>query len=288
MGSPDSVSDRLGGSVPPFAIFDVHTHAFPDDVAKKAIPALEAAASWFPCPATHDGTVAGLLASMDRAGIRRAIVCGVATKPEQTTKITDWSVSVACERLVPFASVHPDFPAPEAEIERIARLGLKGVKFHSYYMECPLDDPRCLRIARAAAKANLAMVFHTGYDLAFERAEVASPQRVRRLHEAVPDLRMAAAHLGGWEQWDDARREVVGLPIYLETSFCLSRCRRDLLLDILKSHPPEYLLFGTDAPWTDQAEAVGRLAALPVADDLKRRMWDNAHRFAGLSLPRSE
>jgi len=285
MARSDAASSHLGGSGPPFAVFDVHTHAFPDDVARKAIPKLEQAALWFPCPATHDGTVTGLLASMDRAGIRRAVVCGVATKPEQTTKITDWSASVACERLVPFASVHPDFPDPEAEIGRIARLGLKGLKFHSYYMECPLDDPRCIRIARAAAAANLAMVFHTGYDLAFEKADVASPQRVRRLHEAVPTLRMAAAHLGGWEDWDESRRHVVGLPIYLETSYSLGRCRRDLLLDILTSHPPEYLLFGTDAPWTDQAEAVARLLSLPVADDLKRRMWDNSHRFAGLPLP---
>jgi len=276
---------RPGGSQPPFPVFDVHTHAFPDDVAAKAIPKLEQAALWFPCPATHDGTVAGLLASMDRAGIRRAVVCGVATRPGQTRTITDWSASVASERLVPFASVHPDFPDPEGEVERIARVGLKGLKFHSYYMDCPLDDPRCIRIARAAAAANLAMVFHTGYDLTFERVDVAGPARVRRLHEAVPDLRMAAAHLGGWEDWDESRRHVVGLPIYLETSFALGRCRRDLLLDILAAHPPEYLLFGTDAPWTDQSEAVARLAALPVADDLKRRMWDNAHRFTNLPLP---
>ncbi|KPK48782.1 MAG: hypothetical protein AMK72_06070 [Planctomycetes bacterium SM23_25] len=285
MGKPDAVSLRREGSGLPYPVFDVHTHAFPDDVAKKAIPRLEGAALWFPSPATHDGTVAGLLASMDRAGIRRAIICGVATRPEQTAKITDWSARIACERLVPFASVHPEFPDPEAEIDRIARLGLKGLKFHSYYMECPLDDRRCIRIARAAAAANLAMVFHTGYDLAFEKADVAGPQRVRRLHDAVPHLRMAAAHLGGWEDWDESRRHVVGLPIYLETSYSLGRCRRDLLLDILASHPPEYLLFGTDAPWTNQAQAVARLAALPVADDLKRRMWDNAHRFAGLPLP---
>lgn len=287
MGNPGMTSSRLDGSRPAFAVFDVHTHAFPDDVAKRAIPTLQQDALWFPCPATHDGTVAGLLSSMDRAGIRRAIICGVATKPEQTTKITDWSASVASERLVPFASVHPEFPDPEAEIDRIARAGLKGLKFHSYYMECPLDDPRCIRIARAAAAANLAMVFHTGYDLGFEKADVASPERVRRLHEAVPNLRMAAAHLGGWEQWDESRRHVVGLPVYLETSFSLSRCRRDLLLDILASHPPEYLLFGTDAPWTDQKEAVERLAALPVAEDLKRRLWHNAHRFANLPLPGS-
>ena len=63
---------------------------------------------------------------MDRAGIRRAIVCSVATRPEQVAKITDWSASIASDRLVPFASIHPDFAAPEAEVERIASGGPPG------------------------------------------------------------------------------------------------------------------------------------------------------------------
>ena len=285
MAGPEMTSSQPDAPGPSVPVFDVHTHAFPDEVAKKAIPALQQAALWFPCPATYDGTVAGLLSSMDRAGIRRAIICGVATKPEQTTKITDWSVSVASPRLIPFASIHPDFPDPEAEIERVARVGLKGLKFHPLYMECPLDDPRCIRIARAAAEANLAMLFHTGYDLAFEKDDLASPERVRRLHEAVPGLRMAAAHLGGWERWDEARRHLVGLPIYLETSFTLGRCRMDLLLEILTTHPPQYLLFGTDAPWTQQKEEVEKFLALPLGEDLKRRiLWENAHRFTAMPM----
>jgi hypothetical protein len=90
------------------AVFDVHTHAFPDKLAASAIPKLEAAGVWLSPKATFDGTVSGLLGSMDRAGIRRAIICSVATRPEQTTRITDWSLSVASDRIVPFASVHPD------------------------------------------------------------------------------------------------------------------------------------------------------------------------------------
>jgi predicted TIM-barrel fold metal-dependent hydrolase len=272
---------------PMLLIADAHTHAFPDKVAASAIPRLEAGALWFECQAFFDGTVAGLLASMDRAGIRRAIVCSVATKPDQVPKITDWSVSIASDRLVPFASIHPDFPEPEAEAQRVARAGLKGLKFHPYYMECPADDPRVVRIARAAARANLAMLFHSGYDLAFEKADLASPERMRRLHEAVPDLRLAAAHLGGWEQWPEVRRHLAGLPVYLETSYTLGRCPPDLLMEILSMHPPEYLMFGTDGPWTDQEKEVEKLLALPIAEDLKRRiLWENVHRFANVPMDR--
>jgi hypothetical protein len=255
-------------------------------LAPTAIATLEAGALWFEVRATYDGTVGGLLASMDRAGIRKAVVCSVATRPEQTPKITDWSVSILSDRIIPFASIHPDFAEPEGEVERIAAAGLKGLKFHPHYMHCPPDDPRAVRIARAVARAGLAMLFHTGHDLAFEKDDAASPQRVRRLHEQVPDLRMAAAHLGGWERWTEGYECLAGLPVYLETSFTLGRCPPDLLDRVFRKHPPAYLLFGTDAPWTDQAEELAKFLALPVDGGLKRRMlWDNALRFLGAGEP---
>ena len=275
---------KPGSNTAGIPIFDVHTHAFPDTLAATAIPKLEAGGVWFTPKATFDGTVSGLLASMDRAGIRRAIICSVATRPEQTPRITDWSASIVSERIVPFASVHPDFPDVEAEVERVARAGLKGLKYHPHYAGYPLDDPKVLRIARAASAAGLAMLFHTGHDMAFEKDDSASPLRVRRVHEAAPDLRMVAAHMGGWEQWPEVLEQVVGLPVYLETSFTIGRCPPDLLERIYARHPPQYLLFGTDAPWRDQREEVEKFMALPLGEDLKRRiLWDKALRFAGLS-----
>jgi hypothetical protein len=104
------------------------------------------------------------------------------------------------------------------------------------------------------------------------------------LHEAVPNLRLCAAHLGGWERWQEVREELVGLPIYLETSFSLGRCPEELLVEILTGHPAPYLLFGTDGPWTDPRQELEKLRALPIPADLKRRMvWDNAVEY--LDLP---
>jgi len=268
----------------PGPMLDAHTHAFPDDLADRAIASLEASAVWFPCRATCDGTVSGLVASMDRAGIRRSVVASVATRPEQTEKILAWSSAIASDRLVPLASVHPDHPAPEAAVAAIAEAGLAGLKLHPYYMDCPADDPRMVRIARAAARAGLVVLCHAGYDLAFARSDVASPRRLRRLHEQAPDLRLVAAHLGGWECWHRARQHLVGRPVYLETSFTLGRCPEALVREILAAHPPEYLLFGTDAPWRDQRADLARFVALDIDDGLKRRMLsENGHRLLGLA-----
>jgi hypothetical protein len=278
MTPADAPSDPLAGPV-----LDVHTHAFPDELAGRAVAALEAGAVWFSCRATYDGTVGGLLASMDRAGIRRSVVASIATRPGQAAKIRAWSAAVASDRLVPLASVHPNDPDPEGAVTAAAEAGLRGIKLHPCFMACPADDPRMVRIARAAHDAGLVLLCHAGYDLSFERSDVASPERLRRLHEAVPGLALVAAHLGGWEDWNEARTHLVGRPVYLETSYTLGRCPPALLEAMLAEHPPQYLLFGTDAPWRDQAADLARLNALPIDDGLKRQMrWENGCRLLGL------
>ena len=85
-------------------IIDFHTHAFPDDLAARAVSALEKGAG---VPAMLDGKVSSLLKSMDRAGIERSMVCSIATKPAQFQKILDWSKAVRSSRIIPFPSIRP-------------------------------------------------------------------------------------------------------------------------------------------------------------------------------------
>jgi hypothetical protein len=264
-------------------VIDGHSHAFPDRIASSAMESLTAAAKWLPVRPQHDGTVAGLLGAMDRAGIQKSILCSVATRAAQVQKITDWSASIASDRVVPFASVHPDTERPEEEIERIANLGIRGLKFHPHYMCCAPDDPRALRIARAAARAGLAMTIHAGHDLAYEASDIATPRRMRALHEAVPDLRLLACHMGGWHQWEEVLEQLAGLEVYIDTSFSVGQCPEDLLLRIIERHPSTHLVFGTDSPWADPASELAAFMRLPLSDDIRElALWDNAHRFLGL------
>ena len=52
-------------------IIDFHTHAFPDPIAARAMPQLEAEGN---IEAALDGRLASLLRSMDAAGIDAAVV----------------------------------------------------------------------------------------------------------------------------------------------------------------------------------------------------------------------
>jgi predicted TIM-barrel fold metal-dependent hydrolase len=248
-------------------IIDAHAHAFPDGIADHAMQSLCSQGKWQDIRNYHDGTLAGLLASMDRAGIQRAILCSVATKPSQVDKITQWSIAVASDRIVPFASIHPDYDEPEAAIERVAAAGLRGLKFHPQYMSCAFDDPRCLRIARAAAAARLVFTVHGGYHPAFDKHDEGSPARLRRLHDAVPDLRIVACHMGGMDDWQGVLDHLVGSDVYLETSFGPSWCPRDVFETMLARHDPRRIVFGTDSPWQDQARELADFRSLSLSPE---------------------
>ena len=66
-------------------IIDFHTHIYPPAVAAKAI----AGASGLLTAAT-DGTAAGLLRSMDAAGIARSVALTLVTNPEKGRQINHW------------------------------------------------------------------------------------------------------------------------------------------------------------------------------------------------------
>jgi predicted TIM-barrel fold metal-dependent hydrolase len=260
-------------------VIDFHTHAFPDELAPRAISALEAEAEGV--RAFLDGRVSSLLSSMDSAGIEKSVVCSIATKPAQFEPILIWSKKIASRRIIPFPSFHPADPDPAERIRRIKGEGFKGVKFHPFYQDFFLDEPGMMKIYEEIAGSGLLMVMHTGYDIAFERIRRADPARILRVHQALPALRMVTTHLGAWEQWDEVRELLLGREIYMELSFSieyLGEGARDFIL----GHPGGYVFFGTDSPWTGQKETLQRVKALGLGEKVEAALLrDNALRLLG-------
>lgn len=258
-------------------IIDIHTHAFPDALAGRAMAYLEEEGH---IKAALDGRVSSLLASMDRAGIERSVICSIATKPSQYRPILDWSKEIASRRIVPFPSIHPDDPEAAAHVHEIAGAGFKGVKLHPYYQQFDMDDPRVFPIYGAIEEAGLILLCHTGFDLAFPRDRKCDPERIMKVLDYFPQLRLITTHLGSWEDWDEVRRRMIGKRILIETSFSIHVMGRDAARELILAHPGDCLLFGTDSPWADQKKAVEELLSLDLGEDLERRiLYRNAARL---------
>jgi len=247
-------------------IIDFHTHAFPDALADKAMVVLEKNAC---VKAVLDGRLSSLLKSMDRSGVDKSVVCSIATKPAQFEPIIEWSRTIRTDRIIPLLSVHPSDPDCAEKIKIVKAEGFRGIKLHPYYQDFFIDDDNMLRLYEAVCRENLLIAMHTGYDIAFKKIRRADPAGIVRVMSRFPELKLVTTHLGAWEQWPEVESVLAGRPIYMEMSFSLEYLETDPIRNIIGKHPKDYLLFGTDSPWTDQAKTLSlyRLLGLGAETD---------------------
>ncbi|MDD2464628.1 MAG: amidohydrolase family protein, partial [Desulfobulbus sp.] len=184
------------------SIIDIHTHAFPDQIARIAIPALEREGN---IKAYLNGTVNDLIDSMDRSGVECSTVCSIATRPEQFQPILEWSTQIRSARIIPFPSLHPEDPCLLDHLQQIHDEGFKGLKMHPYYQDYFLDDPSLFALYERINELGMILVIHAGYDIAYPRIRRADPQRILDVCRQFPGLKMIATHLGGWDEWKDVR-----------------------------------------------------------------------------------
>lgn len=260
-------------------VIDFHTHAFPDTLASTAIASLEAEGN---VRAVYDGTVDGLVATMDRAGVGVSVIQPVATKPTQVRTINEWATSVASERIVAFGAMHPDVVDPAAEIARMHAAGLRGFKMHPEYQTFEPDECRLDPIWAAAAEHGLIAFFHAGADIAFPTVR-GTPKSFAGLLDRWPELTVVLAHMGGFEQWDVVAETLAGRDVYLDTSYTLGHLSDEDFVTLVREHGSERVLFGSDGPWTDPAVEIAHLHRIGLLDiELEHILGITATRLLGI------
>ena len=282
-------------------VIDFHTHTFPEAIAARAVAQLSAASH---TKAFTDGTEAGLCASMRGAGIDLSVILPVATNPRQVVRINDASMRIN-ERteetgLLSFGCMHPDYEDWHQELRRVREAGIRGIKLHPVYQGVDFDDPRTLRILSRCAELGLAVLVHAGLDVGFPGAVRVSPQMILHALREVGPMTLILAHMGGWRCWDEVLDLLPQCGAYIDTSFSLGsmtpngdghyRDESELqMLDgarfmaLVRAFGAERVLFGTDSPWADQAEALRQIRDLPLTDTEQHLiLHENAERLLGL------
>lgn len=246
-------------------MIDMHTHAFPDDVAPRALQKLSTLADWQPI---GDGTLAGLLDAMDHADLDVAVLAPIATKPGQAKGILKWGKRVAKTshgRVIPLASLHPDDKDPVGWVDRLADKGILGIKLHPFYQDFVVDEPRLWPIYAACQEHGLLVELHCGSDLGFAddpKPDRAAPARVATVLDQFSSLKLLCTHMGGWNMWDDVGEHLLGRDVYLETSFCRTFLDARDFTRLVLDHGPDKICMGSDWPWNDPAVEIEFLRSL--------------------------
>ncbi|MCD7778997.1 MAG: amidohydrolase family protein [Clostridiales bacterium] len=241
-------------------IIDFHTHTFPDKVAVKAIPKLEKSAS---IKAFTDGTVNGLVDSMNENGIDFSVVVPVVTNPVKAEEINEYAAETnqTHKNVISFGGIHPDTENYKAVLKKAQGLGLKGIKLHPEFQYTDFDDIRYKRILYFAEELGLITLVHAGFDGSFPDSMHCGIKNILNVIEEIGPKRLVLAHMGGCFLWKDVKKYIAGADVYFDTAFSFGKKQivsgllsEEEFIVLARAHGMEKILFGTDSPWGEQGE----------------------------------
>jgi uncharacterized protein len=261
-------------------IIDCHLHVWPDHIAA-AMPRQRPAGM----PLRFDGTLNGLLATMDEAGIDKGLALGVGIKASVVAKTNEFIGAVPRDRLVPFGTVHPDLPVDE-NLKHLRDNGIVGVKLHPLFQALSLADPRVQEVLAGLAEEGIPVITHVGAGADAEANERGAPVLLRRLVDALPDLKVIACHYGGYHRLDDAEEHIVGSSVTLETSWppTMAELDPERIVRLIRQHGADRVVYGSDWPMADPAAEIAAIRNLGLTSEEESAvLGGNAARFLGLA-----
>lgn len=276
-------------------IIDIHIHIQPLHMFKpEALALVKKGRRDFAEVEKYSSDPKAFLGFLDKLGVERAGLINyvspdvIGFPPE----VNDWIAkycSFAPERLLAFGSVHPRFVADAgAEVDRIARLGIRGLKVHPAHQ---VYSPNAYRdgmgplasVYERAQALGLPVMIHTGTSIfPGARNKHAQPMLADDVGVDYPDLVVILAH--------------GGRPLWMNEAFFLVRRHKNMHMDI-SGIPPQKLmeyfprieeiadkvLWGTDWPGPGVPEIRGNIEkfmALPISETARRKiLYDNAARM---------
>ena len=270
---------------------DLHTHAFPAHKAPEVIAGLIAKTRHV-CPvrAHGDGTLEDLVRIEREDGFDRFAVCPIAIRPEQygyMVRFLSALRSGACgeeatRRVIPCASLHPADPDLPEHLRTLQGLGVRLLKIHPYFQQVRLDSRVMIRFLRAVTDAGLPVLCHTGHDISYGPENMASPAQILRVHRHVPGLRMVCAHCAAWRN-PEAEELLLGRRIYVDLAYQPNGGTEALVRRFALEHPKDYVLFGSDWPWSRPAEHAARIASWGLSPERSAAIFgNNAARLLGI------
>ncbi|MDR2818166.1 MAG: amidohydrolase family protein [Endomicrobium sp.] len=249
-------------------IVDAHNHIWTEKVASKARDYLE---NFTKRKLVTLPTADNLLKVMDEAGISKSIVSSVASYPRQVVSINNWLFSIKQKRLIPFASIHPFLDGFKDELKRIQDNAF-GIKLQPEFQNFYVDDERAFPLYEEIQKLNLTILLHCGAEISSQGEIRSAPERVLKVIEKFPELKIIGAHMGGFLMWKEVLEKLAGKNIYLDTSDSIRIMKKELLEQFFEKHGFDKIIYGSDFPIQDPKEEIEFIKTLNISEENKQKI----------------
>ncbi|MEG6511131.1 amidohydrolase family protein [Desulforamulus ruminis] len=253
---------------------DMHAHFFPESIAFKVTHQL---ADYYEVDVPYQGTLEEYQNLIQRQGVDAAVFFTVATVPAQVKIANDWAIRNTKGPLIGFGTLHPDYQDIDGEIQKLKRAGIKGIKFHPNFQQFYMDDPKALSMYERIV-SDFIVLFHVG-DTPF-RKDFSSPTRMSRILDLFPGMQVVAAHMGGWQMWDQALEHLVGREVYFDTSSSAGFLAPEKFKQMIREHGYRRILLGSDYPISDPLKESQYLDGLNLKDhEYRGILGENARKL---------
>ena len=243
-------------------IIDIHTHIYPDKIARKATDSVR---DFYQIEGSNmDGTVEMLLRRGAEAGISRYVVLPVSNAAGRVrsinsfileqVKIHDWFIG--------FGTVHADMEGLEEEVDWILDQGLRGIKMHPDSQRFDIDDPRLFPMYEMV-QGKIPVLLHMGDP----RYNYSHPARLRHILNVFPHLEVIAAHFGGYRMFHTARELLWDTNCVFDISSAMMFMEQGEPEKYIHSYGAERMAYGTDYPLWDPVTEVRQFQKLKLTDD---------------------
>ena len=260
-------------------IIDIHTHIYPDAIARKAT---DSVAQFYGIDgAGMSGTSQQLLERGKMAGISHYIVLPVAIRPDRVTGINDFIVQQAAQHdcFTGFGTLHAGMAGLCEEAERIEKLGLHGIKMHPDSQHFAIDDDRLLPMYDAI-QGKLPVMLHMGD----QRFNYSHPIKLHKILHMFPRLEVIAAHFGGYSMYKEA------YDLLHDCDRCIFDISSSMMFmpdgdaeKYIRAYGCDRMAYGTDYPLWDPVQEVQRFLQLRLTDEEKEQIaHKTAERFLGI------
>ena len=249
-------------------IADIHAHIFPEKLAEKASHSI---GSFYGVSIGREADMPRLCAEDKLAGITRCVVSNSATNASQVQNANTFLAEAVRghDGYLAFGTIYPGMDGFEEELDRMLELGLRGIKIHPDFQKLAIDDESAIDTYKAIARRGLPVLFHMGDD----RYDYSTPQRLMNLLRQVPDLRVIAAHFGGWRAWELSYENPLPENVLYDTSSTTPMIPRDFVLRMLDRFGPERFLFGSDFPMWEPVKMVEQFRGLGLDENTLSRIF---------------
>lgn len=265
-------------------IFDIHTHIYPDAIAKRAVAALGKFYDFVP---QGDGTFNDMTENDRRDGVCGFLIFSVATNAHQVHKVNECLAAVAEKaredgfEAEAFGGLHQDCADMEGEINYALSLGLKGIKIHPDIQGVDIDDPLLFPLYELS-QGKFPIYFHMGDDRPQYR--FSEPKKLHKVLGLFPKMTVVAAHLGGYKADEEALTYLCGDErVMYDTSSALWWLSTERAEYLINRYGHERVMFGTDYPVMYPPDEIARFMKIKMTDAQREDIfYNNAKRFLKL------